>query len=234
MNTLKTLALASGAQATVVYMPESTAVPVAVGSGSPRVYIDFDTFTLSTTAISGYDMSLLDIIASTANGGFKYNRVFAIGATATTGSVLDAQTSNQVGNTASLSTGTLVNGASPFHQYGALAQHFYSSGGAVYNYGNFQKAGTQYLGFDFKNSAGNTEYGWMSVTFNTTAYAAGTSALTVTGIAYDNTGLPVRIGSLVAVPEPGAMALGCLAAGAVGLGFWRRKRAETASVVAQA
>lgn len=224
-----TVALASGAQAAIIASPANinVAVPVTT-TGTPRVYFDFDTLTVrtGTTAPTGSDLSLLDILSTTASGYFKYNRLFAIGTTTTTGSVLSAQTTNQVGNTANFAAGTTVNSASPFHQYGALAQHFYSSGGAVYNYGNFTTTGTSYLGFDFVNAAGVTDYGWMQVTFNAANYAANQSALTVVRYAYDNTGAPIATG---AVPEPNEMALGCLAAGATGLAVWRRRRTEKAA-----
>lgn len=220
------VALATGAQAAIVVSPANinVAVPVTTAS-TPRVYFDFDTLTVSTgtAAPAGTDLSLLNILSTTANGYFKYNRLFAIGATTATGTVLDAQTANQVGNTANFGAGIAVNSASPFHQFGALAQHFYSAGGAVYNYGNFTTTGTSYIGFDFLNTAGQTRYGWMQVTFNATAYAANQSALTVNRYAYDNTGVAIATG---AVPEPGEMALGCLAAGATGLAVWRRRRAE--------
>lgn len=223
-----TMAMTAGAQAAIITsQPLNVAVPVTTGN-TQRVYIDFDTLTISTgtTAPAGSDISFLDRLSSTAYGYFRYNRLFAIGATATTGPVINPNTTNQVGNAANFAAGTTINSASPFHQYGALAQHFYSSGGAVYNYGNFTTTGTSYLGFDFTNTAGQTRYGWIQVTFNAANYAANTSALTINGFGYDNTGAAILTGQTAAVPEPSEMALGCLAAGAVGLTMWRRKRAQ--------
>ena len=220
-----TLVITTGAQAAIVSSPSlNVSVPVTTGT-TQRVYIDFDTLSISTgtTAPAGSDMSFLDRLGSTASGYFRYNRLFAIGATTTTGPVIDPNTTSQVGNAANFPAGTTINSTSPFHQFGALAQHFYSSSGAVFNYGNFTTTGVSYLGFDFTNAAGQTRYGWIQVSFNASNYAANTSALTILRFAYDNTGAPIVTG---AVPEPNEMALGCLAAGAAGLAVWRRKRAE--------
>ena len=60
-----------------------------------------------------------------------------------------------------------------------------------------------YIGFKFTtNSSGGPYYGWMRVdlTYNT-------SGAVIKDWAYDNTGLGINVGSVLAVPEPGRASL---------------------------
>ena len=64
-------------------------------------------------------------------------------------------------------------------------------------------------------------YGWIRI--------AGGSTLgfpaTIVDWAYENSGAGIRTGAGV-IPEPGSVALGCLAAGAAGLVAWRKRKAS--------
>ena len=92
-----------------------------------------------------------------------------------------------------------------------------SKGLSTSHRGNFINK-TGYLGFEFTdpNNAAQTDFGWVRIGEN-----AHQTALTIFSAAYDNTGAPILAG---AVPE--STSVGLLAAGACGLGLWRRQAAQ--------
>ena len=90
----------------------------------------------------------------------------------------------------------------------------------------FQGGGNGYLGLTFMNEGtGVLNYGW--VLFNTSA-GSGTNVgfpASILGYAYENTGTSINAGA-TGVPEPSTVALlGVVAAGALGLREWRRRKA---------
>lgn len=91
--------------------------------------------------------------------------------------------------------------------------------GAANPNAQFNNANPGFVGFSF-GAGGNTLFGWARVNIN---QAAGT--FTVIDYAYQATpGVGINAG---AIPEPGTIAsLGFLAAGAAGLGIYRRRRQQ--------
>jgi hypothetical protein len=86
----------------------------------------------------------------------------------------------------------------------------------------------KYALFRFKVGAGPTEYGWLQLSYSVTKGFGPANSLgpdlTITGWAYDNSGVKLAAG---ASPEPGTMGLaafGALALGAAGLRRWRKSR----------
>ncbi|MEP7014219.1 MAG: PEP-CTERM sorting domain-containing protein [Verrucomicrobiota bacterium] len=78
------------------------------------------------------------------------------------------------------------------------------------------------VGFRFQNeaAANQTQYGWMRITL---AGTTGAQPRAIVEYAYDNTGAGILAG---AVPEPSSMALlGVMAAGALGVRAWRKRKA---------
>ena len=75
-----------------------------------------------------------------------------------------------------------------------------------------------YVGVRFLDAASDELYGW--IRFDTTG-ANGYPA-TVVDWAYEDNGAAILTG---AVPEPSTLALGCLAAGFLGVSAWRKRKA---------
>lgn len=78
-----------------------------------------------------------------------------------------------------------------------------------------------YVGFRFLNeSTGQIDFGWMQFSLSTTVSA---QPRLIVAYAYDNTGAGINVG---AVPEPSTFALlGVMAAGALGVREWRKRKA---------
>ncbi len=78
---------------------------------------------------------------------------------------------------------------------------------------------TAFMGVEFPDASNNLLFGWIRITGG----SDNGMPATIVDWAYENTpGAGIMTG---AVPEPSAMALGCLAAGAAGLAAWRRRKA---------
>ena len=122
---------------------------------------------------------------------------------------------------------TVKAGAGTFIPYGILA-----AGQPSPNNSQWLGASGRFIGFQFQNLAGATNYGWvrLNVSGNLQSGFDGTVVAKVVDYAYENTGQQILTGQMpVAVPEPSSLALGCLAAGAFGIQQWRRSR-KNASV----
>lgn len=81
---------------------------------------------------------------------------------------------------------------------------------------------TNYVGFRFLNEAtGQIDYGWAQISLSATYNGQPRS---VVGYAYENSGAAIFVGQ-TAVPEPTAtVLLGAMAAGAIGVRQWRRRK----------
>ncbi|MEZ6097196.1 MAG: PEP-CTERM sorting domain-containing protein [Pirellulaceae bacterium] len=86
---------------------------------------------------------------------------------------------------------------------------------------------TGFMGIRMGPNSGDA-YGWIQLSLQANSFGQPTS-MTVVDWAYENSGAPILAGDIGAVPEPGTagiLALGALAAGAVGI---RRRRTEQQS-----
>lgn len=77
---------------------------------------------------------------------------------------------------------------------------------------------TAYMGVSFLDHNDATRYGWIRVTGGN----PGAKEATIVDWAYEDSGAGILTGA--GVPEPGTMALGCLAAGALGVTAWRNRK----------
>jgi hypothetical protein len=91
---------------------------------------------------------------------------------------------------------------------------------------NFQSfTGQSYFGFRFVNEAlgGAINYGWVLIETTASASPNGGFPARILGYAYENNGGAIAAG---AIPEPSTTALlGLMAAGALGVRQWRRRKA---------
>lgn len=102
-----------------------------------------------------------------------------------------------------VSSGTLIDASSTWGQVVGLT-NFYNNTGL--------------MGVKFQNNANNTTlYGWIRLSGG----AANGFPATIVDWAFEDSGAGITAG---AVPEPGSIALGCLAAGAMGLTLWRKRK----------
>lgn len=88
----------------------------------------------------------------------------------------------------------------------------------------------EYALFKFTSAAGQTDYGWIQLSYSVTNSFGTNPALgpdlTIIDYAWDNSGAKLPAGA-TSIPEPGTMGLtglGALALGAVGLRRWRKNR----------
>lgn len=133
-------------------------------------------------------------------------------------------TGNQVmaypgGNADALQAGARIGPGAAF----APGSHEMASGVNTYpsmpGFGPWANVSDRYLGLQFQLS-GQTYYGWAEL--SVTAFGGSIEA-TLQGYAYDTVaGQQILAGQTTATPEPGT--LGLLAAGSLGLAFWRRKK----------
>jgi hypothetical protein len=76
-------------------------------------------------------------------------------------------------------------------------------------------------------ATGQTDYGWVQLSYAVGIKPGTGPDLTITGYAWDNSGALLPAGSLTPTPEPSTMGLaglGALALGAAGLRRWRKSR----------
>ena len=125
-------------------------------------------------------------------------------------------------------------GAYKFNQYaGRFTFLTLYANGSSYN--SLQPLNTPtYLGFEFTSTDGLLHDGWLELESETYASASSPGGLIFLGGAYNNVadsaGGTILVGQTAAVPEPGtlsALALG--AAGLVGVGLKRRRKAALAA-----
>ncbi len=191
------------ASANIIY---SGPLNVAVPQTSAGIYFNFLTgaTSLTSTGFAAYDF----------NPYLGTGLSFFFSGTATTG---NAGLQNASGVYQVLAPGALISAAGTYGTAGGAAP--------MANYRAGETGG--YLGVHFLNeTTGAVNYGWVQLTTS-----AGTSPTqgfpaTVLGYAFDDTGAGILAGQIAAVPEPATVTLlGVMAAGAVGVRQWRRRRA---------
>jgi hypothetical protein len=112
---------------------------------------------------------------------------------------------NAAHHVAALGPGVMVDGSSSLGTWQTMTPEFTGT--------------TAFMGVEFPDASNNVLFGWIRITGGPDN---GIPA-TIVDWAYDDTGAGILTG---VVPEPSALALGCLAAGAAGLAAWRRRKAS--------
>ena len=235
------VALATGgaqeAKADIVYSgPQNIVIPEDSING---IYFDFDTGAFGA-AVAGADANLFEAIVYTdADLGNGYHAVSFYGPQrpAVTQNMSLATASGTDGQTLKLSMGAVIGPSSTvFGQQNDLANQFitnFQNDGAPTGQwlGDGTTVQTGYVGFKFQTTDGSTHYGWFQISLDPNAFnddTTGTPSTTVLGWAYNS----VADQGILAgqIPEPNSIALALLGAGAAGLMYWRRKRAERTDV----
>ena len=225
---------ASEAKADIVYSgPLNIQIPVNNFTG---VYFDFDTKTATYLPDPDahpdvtYDANIFDAYIVTGPSS-AYHSVSFYGAKPTGANASLATISGTDGLTLKLAANFTVGPSSTtFGKQNDLANQFYDvDTGTKVGEPTGQWLGDKvhlqigYIGFRFVDKNGQTDYGWFKVSFDPVAFLNDDQSTTILGWAYNNSGGTILTGQ---IPEPSSVALALLGAGAAGLGFWRKKRAE--------
>lgn len=190
---------AAPAHAVVVYT-DLTATPLSITDSIDGVYLNVVT---GVTGSSANDVPDWDINPYNNGAGLTFY------GSASPAGVLATGTPGVTAAATALAFGDAITSAGQYNQ-------FQTTGAA------FQVTGQEYVGFKFLNEGSSAyNYGWMLLsTTATTGFPAA-----ILGYAYEDTGLSITAGQVVAVPEPGTFAMfGIAMAGAAGLSAWRRRR----------
>ncbi|MEP6663520.1 MAG: PEP-CTERM sorting domain-containing protein [Verrucomicrobiota bacterium] len=197
---------AQNADASIVYSGLMN-LPVATTNGAGGIYIDFETsgsfFPTGSgtgaadglnTVLPGWDVNFYGTSNGTGNLRVDYRTTYL----SITGTVPNG--SNHV---KPLTFGTVIDATLLLGTYKTMVPEWVSQ--------------DAYIGMRFLDSSSAQRYGWVHLV---TGAANGLPA-TVVDWAYENSGGGITAG---AVPEPSTTALGCLAAGALGLSAWRKHK----------
>jgi hypothetical protein len=193
------------AQAAVVVKTFATGSGIAVPNNIDGVYLNVITGVTgaSAAAVTGWDVNIYN-----NGGGLTFY------GTATPYGILATGTAGTTAVARSLTVGTSVSSTSTgfYNQFQTVGTAFQAA------------TGTQYLGFRFLNeTTGVTNYGYLQL-----ATTAGTGfPATITGYAYENTGLGLTVASIAptasAVPEPATWGMMILGFGMIGAAARSRK-----------
>jgi hypothetical protein len=193
-------ALAPSADASIVY---SGVVNINVASTTSGVYLNVETGVNSPSPGSapGWDLnpwnsSALDFFTPSP-GPLGGGEMVGTGATYF-----------------NMTPGTLVSAASTFTTAGTTT----INAGTPLNL----NSSNNYMGFRFTNAASQVEFGWIQISLGA---SAGVQPRNIIGYAFENTGAGILVGD-TGVPEPTTTALlGVMAAGALGVRAWRKRKA---------
>lgn len=192
--------LASYTHGAIVYSGLQN-IPIATNFDGTT--LDVDTGTTSTVLGSGWDVNFFF-------GGYGIANSAAF-------QPVRASTSN-MSAVLNLAAGTLVDATSTFSTGEGGSDSHMGAG-----LGQFQSGTDGYIGFTFTtNSNAGPYYGWMRV-----ALTYNSSGAFIRDWAFDDTGLGLNVGSLIAVPEPGR----ALLLGIAGIGIVLRRRRQSFEVL---
>ena len=197
------VAPAQQAQATIHYFDPTPDVQIPL-LDIDGIYFNLETGATGTTGgtTPGWDINIYNPTA-------VYLKTFAPGTTGIIG-----YTAGGFYYSSRLAFGAPINASGPFN-VGGVTTMSYAGGN---DWGGTSTDG--YLGVTFQLANSSTVFGWIHLTVT-----GGTNAQ-VTDWAWEDSGGQILAG---AVPEPSSLALSFLAAGAVGLAYWRRRKAGSAS-----
>jgi len=198
------------------------------------MYFDIDGNSFSTTPTAGSDVNIFDVYGIGTYNGVKsfYHSVTFFGPNKNGNNAL-ATLSTTTGLTLRLNAGVTIGPSTPsgsvFGRQNDLVNQFYNYNTGVkvgtFN-GQWTSGGIGYIGFKFVTSTNQTDYGWMRVSFDPTAFSQQQVSLTVLDWAYNSTGGSILTGQGLPIPEPNTVALAFLGAGAFGLALWRQQRRQ--------
>ncbi len=196
--------LANQAGAAIVY---SGPISINIPSTTAGIYLNVVTGAAGTaSATTGWDINPWG-----SGSLFLYGNTTA---NASSGAILNYTGGSSATLVDNLPFGASINSTFTFGNAGAE-----TTGATAFTL----NSSVNYVGFRFLNeSTGQLDYGWAQLSLSTTSSAQPRSII---GYAYENTGASILAGQ-TAVPEPTTTALlGAMAAGAVGLRQWRRRKA---------
>lgn len=217
------------AKADIIYSgTQNITVPASNFAG---IYFDFDTNTTSTTnVVNSSDANLFDTygLGNDGTNNYFYHTLAFFGPNRVNNSALATLTTIN-GQTLKLSAGFSI-GPSPStgvfgnQNYLATRNYDYTNGTPLGPLsGQWASGGTGFLGFRFTDANGQTDFGWMRISFDPTNFTNQLNAAVVIDWAYNNAGGPIAAGQ---IPEPSSIALALLGAGAIGLALWRQRRQQ--------
>ncbi|MEY2440065.1 MAG: hypothetical protein QOI34_1450 [Verrucomicrobiota bacterium] len=218
------------AKAAIIYSgTKNVSIPALNAAG---IYFDFDTNTFSPSPSAPADANLFDVYGTgTYNGQAAfYHGVSFFGPNNAINNALATLTTT-LGETLKLGAGVTV-GPNPssgvFGRENDLANQWYTGAADGTRtgplMGQWSSGGTGFLGFRFVDKNGQTDYGWMRISFDPTNFLNQQISTVVIDWAYNNSGGPILTGQ---IPEPSSIALAFLGAGAVGLALWRQRRQQS-------
>lgn len=158
---------------------------------------------------------------SFTSGAYQLQQVFCFALTGQTASYGPVGPNSQYYAYA-LASGAAIPGGNHFGQNASfLTQVVTNVNGTDYN-PYFSTGQRAFIGFNFKDAANQTDYGYIEIEFDAFVSAANPGGVKFFSLAYENSGGPINAG---AVPEPTTLA--ALAFGGAGLAvaaFRRRKK----------
>ena len=191
------------ADATIVFFnPADIQVPLDNLAG---IYINMETgaFGTSAAAVPGWDVNIF-------NPNSYYLQTYTEGS----GAGILGYTSGAYDYANRLAAGANIGPGGNFIFGGITTMSYAGTGGQWI--GN----ASGFLGVSFTLAGGQTMFGWIGINVTNSVEA------TITSWAFENNGGAIAAG---AVPEPSTVALSLLAAGAAGLGYWRRRKKSQAA-----
>jgi PEP-CTERM motif len=216
------------AKADIIYSgTRNISVPFNDTSG---IYFDFDTGTTSTVNVKDVsDANVFDTYGTYKN--YTYHGIAFLGPNSGgNGGLATLSTPND--ETLKLSIGDTI-GPNPST---GMFSNFSNLVIQLYNFtthakvgpltGHWASGGTGFIGFQFVDAHGQTDYGWMRVNLNINNFFSDQASATIIDWAYNNSGTSITAGQ---IPEPNSIALALLGSGAVGLAIWRRQRRQKQS-----
>jgi len=204
---------------------------ISIPFSSPQgIYFDFDTGTTTTSSDAASDANLFDFYNDIYRNGnhYNYHTIEFFGPNQDPNRAL-SMLASPTDQTLKLSLGATI-GPNPatgaFSSFNLLVNQFYNftthaKVGPLT--GLWSGGGTGFLGFQFVDAHGQTDYGWMRVNLNVNNFFNDLASATVIDWAYNSSGGSITAGQ---IPEPNSIALALLGAGAVGLAIWRQQRRQ--------
>lgn len=197
----------SDANATIQYFdPADIQITLSSTAG---IYFNLQTGATgsSAAAVPGWDFNIFNPSAGTL-------LTYTVGAP---GSGLVGYTSGGYQYSSRLSNGASIGPASTFVGIGGITTMSYGN-----TYGQWTGNTTGFLGVTFTLADSSVVFGWIEVNVVNGGDAR------VTRWAWEDNGGAIAAG---AVPEPSSLALSFLAAGAAGLAYWRKRKANKSAEV---